>query len=61
MTSVICIAWECYSRGAGNVTPVMPDVIAKVTEDKKLNMVNAHMVLYGKSWQKIQDEYMLKD
>lgn len=54
MTSVIRIAWESYSRGAGNVTPVMPDVIAKVTEDKKLNMVNTHMVLYGNPGKKFK-------
>lgn len=38
-----------YSHGTGNVIPVMPDVIEKVTEDKKINIVDTHIVFQGNS------------
>ena len=47
VTCAIHIAWECYSHGTGNVIPVMPDVIAKVIEDKKIDIVHIHMVFHG--------------
>jgi len=49
VTSAIHIAWKCYSNGAGNVIPVMPDVTAKVTEDNKINIVDTHMVFHENS------------
>lgn len=47
VTSAIHIAWECYSHGTGNVIPVMPDMIVKVIEDKKINIVDTYMVFHG--------------